>query len=304
VLQIGYLKSTFRFIAVLFLVRSTRDMKMYEGLARTITVFLCYLLFARASNLRAHNTEDFSIDNVQTETKSKISENLNESETSDDRTIIHEEGSQASSALRHKKNLRKKRDMKYLTESSEQPMLEVIRPTWNGRFAVRDRVGKILAWNGNSGDALNSKTSRDNRAIGRLVKRRICFGQHGMTFCQRLHKPKMGRARHLNDIEFNSKTSENLLAREIYDFEVAALRNKLQSMPQENLQELLKSDDNLPISQVENGAVSENSGGQKRSELSSLVDGVSPHDSKARPQFYPNDGPKRDWKVNLMRVWG
>jgi hypothetical protein len=271
---------------------------MYFGLARTIAVFLYCLLFACASTLREPNSKALSTD--KTESKSSSTEGLS---NSGGRTVQDEE---VNKFLSLKSILRKKRDMKYSTVSAERPTLASLRTVLASQRPDHGEVGAGLAWDSNTGVPLTNKPPRNNHAFGRVGhKRRVCFQQQGIIICKRARKAKMnnGVARNLQDVAATSsgKVTDSALAREIFEYEVEALRNQLQAMRQENIEELLEGDVNhlRPLSQV-GGDPATSSGEQKRSELASLVDS----DEKARPRFYPNDGPKRDWKVNLMRVWG
>jgi len=276
---------------------------MYLGLARTIALLLCYLLLARASNVREQTSE--GLNTIQTEQRTTIIENLSDSGSSDDRTIFDDDA--ASKALSVKMSQRKKRGMKYSVSSGEQPMLTALRTYPSGR-RPRGRIGKNPAWDSNMRASLiKSKSSRNTRAFGKSGNKRICYRQHGVAFCKRLRTAEMknGKVRNLKSLEFTNNGSDNMLAREIYSSEVEALRKRLQSIRQERLEELLNSDDNQPAPGAEVQSVDALQNVEhKRNELSSLVDSDVPLESKARPRFYPNDGPKRDWKVNLMRVWG
>lgn len=275
---------------------------MHLGLTRTIAVFSCCLAFVCASSLREPSSN--GLETNQSESETKNGESLRDSETSVGHTVNDEA---ASKTLSLRSNLRKKRNMKYSALSGEQPTIASLRTIWNSHRPARDGIGSNLIWDRNTGVALKGKPSRNNnRAFGRgLEHKRVCFKRRGVVYCERSGKAEMNNdmARNLKDTEYISKMSENALAREIYEYEVESLRNKLQAMRRENLQELLRSDVDplLAASRVENVPVSPGGDGQKRSELSALVEG---DEARVRPQFYPNDGPKRDWKVNLMRVWG
>jgi len=281
---------------------------MYLGLPRIIALFLCYLLYANASNFREQDTNDAN--NLQKAVNSTNSQRSRNSKISDALKSVDEA---SGKAVLLKNFLRKRRDMKSSTGSIELSNLSGLRTISKrpSRLSTRSVDGKNLDWDNNTGVPRTTK-SRNNRVFGRLGNKRICTEQHGMIFCQRVRNAGSDKARNLKDTEFSRKLTDNILVKNIYDFEVEQLRNKLESMRQQNIEDLLKGDDNhqlvggsLVKDVVAHQLVAHQGGEEhKRNDVASLVEGEDPQESRVRPRFYPNDGPKRDWKVNLMRVWG
>jgi len=281
---------------------------MYLGLPRIITLFLCYLLYANASNLREQDTND--VNNVQKAVKATNSQRSKNSKTLDELKTVDDA---AGKAVLLKNFLRKRRDMKSSTGSMDLPSLSGLRTISKrpNRLSTRSMDGKNLDLDNNTGVPRKTK-SKNSLVFGRLGNKRICTEQHGMIFCQRVRNTGSDRARNLKEVEFSRKLTDNILAKNIYDLEVKQLRNKLASIRQQNIEDLLKGDDNhqlgggsLVKDTVAHQLVAHQAGEEhKRNDVASLVEGEDPQESRARPRFYPNDGPKRDWKVNLMRVWG
>jgi len=139
--------------------------------------------------------------------------------------------------------------------------------------------------------------------------RKNCLFRHGQKRCG--SQAAVEKSNELPNVDesvaatSNSIRSSRGINPKWYGLDMEELRNKLKELRQQRLAAFLRRERLRELEASGHPPVKSDKNDEKRNELISAGNVVDPeHDFRVRPRFYPDDGPKRDWRVNLMRVWG